>query len=685
MPGKLEKIASFMVIFVLLMGFLATLPQASAQISLPREDTVFVTGAQWAPASTWNLLSPSQTWGTYFSGGFMYLPLFQYIAGLNLWLPIIGKDFTLVNQTSLIVHLRPEAKWSDGTPITAQDVVWTFQMSRELGSGPAAGSEPYIGDVKAIDEHTVEFTIGPEGNLPMFLQYSLQLAPAPKHVYEKAYEKLGSYVINWRNCGNVCNDVVSTDEGDVAMNLPQVVSGPYKLYYFDELRIVYERIDDWWGKEIFGLPAPKYLVHRIYLSNEQALLDLRQGNVDWSGIFIPNVGKFKEVGTFYKSPPYFRPGAFVMLYMNNKNEILSDKNLRKAIAYAIDYQEVLTKAFYGYSEQPSMSLVFTVFPHYRRWLNTTLAKEYWGNPEGKVLTDTEKAKQILQKAGYKDVDGDGFLETPDGKKIELNIIIPTGWTDWMIAADLIASDLQNIGLNVVANPVDYGAYWGYIQGGDYTLALGWTASPSFYHPWDTYRYVLDPRLAPPTGNWEYYNNSQALNLLVNASKAKSEEELMNYYTKIQRLIYEEVPSVPIAYSVQWYAYSERYWKGWPNENNPWWTEVAPYREYSLALWLLFGLSKAGETVKAPEWAKPVDEGGLLIPNTEVFSQISGAFVPTFNVTETMETSTPSETISSPSTTTTTGGGVNSSRFLIGLGIIILLVVAVMVGIRKVLK
>lgn len=248
-----------------------------------------------------------QTWGgTYFTGGFMYLPLFQYIAGLNLWLPIIGKDFTLVNQTSLIVHLRPpEAKWSDGTPITAQDVVWTFQMSRELGSGPAAGSEPYIGDVKAIDEHTVEFTIGPEGNLPMFLQYSLQLAPpAPKHVYEKAYEKLGSYVINWRNCGNVCNDVVSTDEGDVAMNLPpQVVSGPYKLYYFDELRIVYERIDDWWGKEIFGLPAPKYLVHRIYLSNEQALLDLRQGNVDWSGIFIPTSGNSRRLGPSIRVHP----------------------------------------------------------------------------------------------------------------------------------------------------------------------------------------------------------------------------------------------------------------------------------------------------------------------------------------------------------------------------------------------
>ncbi|ASJ07079.1 ABC transporter substrate-binding protein [Thermococcus pacificus] len=676
-----KKKISGMFLLLVFVGSFWGLQPVSAQISLPREDTVFVTGAQWSPASTWNLFSPSQTWGTYTSGGFMYLPLFQYIAGLNVWVPIIGESFELVNETTLIIHLRPEAKWSDGEPITAEDVVYTFELSKEVGSGPAAGSEPYIGDVKAIDPHTVQFTIGPENNLPMFLLYALQFAPAPKHIIEQVHQKVGNQIIEWRNCGGTCDDVISTDSGDVTINVPQVVSGPYKLYYFDELRIVYERIDDWWGKDIFGLPSPKYVVHRIYLSNEQALLDLRQGNVDWSGIFIPNVGNFKDIGTFYKGKPYFRPGAFVVLYFNHREPVLQDPNLRKAIAYAINYQEVLTKAFYDYSPQPSMSLVFTVFPHYRTWLNTTLAQEYLGNPEGKMPYDPERAKQILAQAGYKDVDGDGFLETPSGEKIELNIIIPTGWTDWMIAADLIAHNLQEIGLNVVANPVDYGQYWGMINGAGYTLALGWTNSPSFYHPWDTYRYVLDPRLTPPTANWGFYNNSKALELLVEAAKAKSSEELMKYYTEIQKLIYEDVPVIPIAYSVQWYAYSEKYWTGWPNQDNPWWTEVAPYREYSLPLWLLFGLSKKGEPVSPPQWAKPKDEGGILIPNKEVLSQLSGAFVPEVNITETFTTSSTSETETQPQPQ----APASSSRFIVGILGIVIAVVVIVIGARKLSK
>lgn len=659
---------------------LSIVPATEAQVSLPREDTVFVTGAQWSPASTWNLFSPSQTWGTYTSGGFLYLPLFQFIAGLDSWVPIIGESFELVNDTTLIVHLRPEAKWSDGTPITAYDVEYTYQLSLKVGTGPAAGSEPYIGDVKALDENTVQFTIGEERNLPMFLLYALQFAPAPKHVIEQVYDKVGDSIVNWRNCGGVCDDVVAVGDEDVKVDMPQIVSGPYMLDYFDELRIVYKRIDDWWGKDIFGLPAPKYVVHRIYLSNEQALLDLRQGNVDWSGIFIPQVGNFKEIGTYYNSQSYFRPGAFVLLYFSHKQPVLQDVNLRKAVAYAIDYKEVLNKAFYDYSPQPSMSLVFEVLPHYRSWLNTTLAKEYWGNELGRIPTNKGKAKEILAQAGYKDVDGDGFLEAPNGEKIELQIIIPTGWTDWMIAADLIASDLQEIGLNAAAYPVDYGAYWGMINSGDYTLALGWTNSPSFYHPWDVYRYVLDPRLAPPTGNWGFYNNTGALDLLKKAADATTYGERMKYYTEIQKLLYEEVPVVPVAYSVQWYAYSERYWHGWPSEDNPWWTEVAPYREYSVPLWVLFGISKSSEPVNQPTWAKSKDEGGILIPNKELMNQIGGAFeAPEVTITETESSATETVTTSVPERP------VRGSRFLVGLIGIILLVVAIIIGARKLSK
>lgn len=635
---------------------------------LPREDTLFVTGAQWTPPSTWNLLAPSQTWGTYLFGGFMYLPLFQYSCGLDAWVPIIGERVEWVNNYTLRIHIRSEAKWSDGQPITAYDVEYTYKLSYELGSGPAAGSEPYITDVKAIDDKTVEFVMNNETrNYFMFSLYALQMAPGPKHIIRYVYEQLGNSIIEWRNGGGLCDDLI---------DVPQVVSGPYRLYYFDELRVAYERIDDWWGKEIFGLPKPKYLVHRIYLSNEQILLDLMQGNVDWAGIFIPEVQTL-NVGTWYKDKPYFRPNQILVLYINQQVKALRDASLKRAMAYAIDYEKVIERAEYGYTKQASMSFVFEIYPHFKAWINTTLAQEYWGNPYAKVQTNKDLAKQVLAQAGYEDRDGDSFVEPPSGEKLEVTVIVPSGWTDWMIAADLIAEDLRAVGINAESRPVDYGAFWGYIQGGNYTLALGWVPTPTFSHPWDTYRSFLDPRLTPPMGNWEWYNNTDIMPILEQAAQVFTYEEKMKYFSKVQEIIYEEIPSIALMYTPQWYEYSEKYWIGWPNEDYPWWTEVAPYREYSTPLWLLFGLAKKGEPVEQPGWAKTVEKGGILIPGSQVISigNVTQVEIPS-NATD---TTPPDENETSPQPASAL------YRFLIGLMLIVAVVLLVLVVIRIKLK
>jgi len=658
-----------------------------SQISLPREETVFVTGAQWTPASTWNPIAPSQTWGTQVFGGFLYLPLFQYIPGLDSWLPIIASKWEWIDNETIRVYIRPEAKWSDGTPITADDVEYTFRLSRMVGSGPAAGSEAYLRSVEVVNEKTVDFKMNTTtSNYFMFLLYALQFTPVPKHVFEPVYNQIGGDIINWRNCGNVCQQNPA---------MPQVVSGPYRLYYFDELRIVYERIDDWWGKSIFGLPGPRYIVHRIYLSNEQAILDLMQGNVDWSGIFIPQIWTLfsKGVGTYYSSPPYFRPHQIVVLYINNQVEELKDPVLRKAIAYAINYNELINKAWYGYTEQASVSLVFGIYPEQRKWINTTLAREYWGNDLALVATNQDLARQLLDQAGYRDIDGDGFRETPSGKKLSLTIMVPSGWTDWMLAAELIAASLRNIGLNAQSVPVDYGAYWGNINSGSYTLLIGWTTTMNFAHPWEMYRYTLDPRLTPPTGNWGWYNNSAIISLLENSAKAVTYEEKMKYYTEIQRIIYEEMPVIPLVYAPQWYSYNTKYWVGWPNENNPWWTEVAPYKEYSLPLWTLFSLVKPGSQVSAPTWAKPVNEGGLLIPNVKLFQElanITGISVIETTTTTTSPTTTTTATTASPATTTTpaTTTPVQSERgqnALLVIGVAVLALVVIAIVVRLIIK
>lgn len=671
---------------LLLITLLAILPSSGGTVAsaqeFRRDETVFVTGAQWTPPSTWSPMSPSQTWGTYSFGGFLYLPLFQYVPGLDMWIPIIAERFEMTNPYTLRVRIRSEAKWSDGKPITAYDVEYTYSLSMLLGTGPAAGSQLYVAGVKAISDREVEFYINNETlNYIMFLFYSLQIAPIPKHIYEYVYSQLGNNTVSWRNCGDVCSDVI---------NLPQVVSGPYRLYYFDELRVAYIRVDNWWGRNIFGLPAPKYLVHRIYLSNEQVIADLMQGNVDWSGIFIPYVWQLSSygIGTYYSNPPYFRPNQILVLYINNRLGHLRDPMLRKAIAYAIDYDEIIEKAWYGYTKQASMSFIFEIYSQFGVWINQTLAQQYWNAPDAKIRTNKTYAATLLNQAGYTDRNGDGFRDLPNGQPFNITIMVPTGWTDWMIAADLIAGDLKDIGINAQASPIDYGAYWGYLNSGSFTALLGWTSAPTFSHPWDIYRYLLDPRITPPIGNWGWYDNTEIIELLEESSKAFSFKDRMKYFSRIQEILYSEIPAIPLVYTVQWYEYSTLYWVGWPSESNSWWTEVAPYKEYSLPLWVLFSLAPKGQTPPNPAWARSVSEGGILIPNfylLQMLANITGAEyeVPTETTTSPI-TQTETTTEASPPRTDQGRTGL-STQLLLVMVVLAVIVVGVIAGVRILVK
>lgn len=317
---------------VLLLALLV-LSSLMAQVSLPREDTVYIGGALWGPATTWNLYAPQSTWGT---DQFMYLPAFQYDLGRDAWIPVIAERYEFVDDKTLRIYIRPEARWSDGVPITADDFVYALELTKELGIGPGGGWDTYIEYVKAVDTKVVEFKAKEENlNYFQFLSYSLGAQPMPKHVYERIRAQMN--IKDWIN-----------DKPE-----EQVVSGPYKLYYYDPNIVVYQRVDDWWGKDIFGLPRPKYLAHVIYKDNPSASLAFERGDIDWNGLFIPSVWELWEkkglpVGTWYKKEPYFIPDGVGFVYVNNTKPGLSDPAVRKAIAYAIPYNEMLKKAYFGY-------------------------------------------------------------------------------------------------------------------------------------------------------------------------------------------------------------------------------------------------------------------------------------------------------------------------------------------------
>jgi len=608
MRGKVLGVFLSVLLLTLLL-----VPSTLGQVSLPRNETIYTLGALWS-ATTWNLYAPASTYGT---EHFLYVPLFLYSNMKDGWLPLIGETYQAVNRRTLRVKIRDIAKWSDGTPITAQDVEFTFALTKQLQMGPGNGWWDYIQSVKAVDSKTVEFVMKADAvNYDAFLGYCLGTRVVPKHVYEPLLKKGEQAVKDFQN-------------DDPAK---QVVSGPYKLFYTDPNIVVYGRIEDWWGKAVFGLPVPKYIANIIYRDNAVANLDFEKGNADWAGTFIPDVSslwtaKKLPIGTWYKNKPYYVPDGLDLLYISYYNPLLKDPAVRKAIAYAIPYKEMLDKAYFGYGNQAHPSMVIDDFEAYKEYIDDAYAKYVWGSPDGKPKTDLKKANEILDKAGYKR-GKDGIRISPDGKRMgTFTIQVPSGWTDWMMMCEMMAANLRAIGLDVKTEFPDYSVWWNRWTEGTFDFILGWSAGPGFDHPWNVYRLVLDPALYKPFGQFQYgnferYNNPEVGNILKKIAASLDPKVRRTLYFQLQRVIYRDLPAIALFHGAHWYEYNETHWVGWPNEDRAWWFPAAPWDGNALPV--LFGIAPKGQTAKVPAWVEFKAKGGQLIPTTDILSALSKA-------------------------------------------------------------
>jgi peptide/nickel transport system substrate-binding protein len=579
---------------------------------IPREDTVFMIGVEWGTIRNMNPYSgnPTPLWG------FAYLPLFTYSALKDVWIPTIAERYEFVDPRTIRIYIRAEATWSDGTPITAYDVEYTYYVTQQVGVGPGAGCGDYVEYMKAVGDKVVEARIkDPPRNYYSFLSCALNFWPLPKHVIQPIFEKGGK------------DAITKWDNVDPAT---QVVSGPYKIYYHSPSdRIILARFDNWWGSKIFGIPAPKYIAHLLYADNPAANAALEAGDADWAGTFIPEVWKLQAKGiyTWYKNAPYYVGSGVNFLYLNLKRPEYQNPAVRKAIAYALPYKDMLEKAYFGYSPQATAVAVNDLIPAYKKYLNSTLCTAYGLTPDCKFQTNIEKAKEILKEAGV------------DPSKIHIEIATPSGWTDWNMMSAMIAETLRQIGFDASAPTPDFSVWWDSLTKGTYYAVIGWDGGIGFDHPWGVYRNVMDPRLSFPTGNWEGYNNTEVIQYIdaIPQLMAKPEEQL-KLISKLQEIFLRDLPAIPLFYGAHWYAYNTKYWVGWPNNDNPWWWPAAPWDTQS---WPLpFGLAKSGQTPKVPEWIAKLE-----IPTSKIIRDLMQISMPT--------TTTPPATTAPPPTTAMT--------------------------------
>ncbi len=183
--------------------------------------------------------------------------------------------------------------------------------------------------------------------------------------------------------------------------------------------------------------------------------------------------------------------------------------------------------------------------------------------------DPAKAKQILADAGYKDVNGDGFVEAPDGSKIVLKIIVPNGWSDWMAAIQIISKSAQAVGINVQPDYPDFNGYLDARLKGTFDMAID--NQPQMSNtPWSYYHLMFYDKLADIAttqgGNYGRYNNQKAFDLVTQLDKTPSDDlkGMQAIISQLQTIQLTDLPMIPLWYNGAWAQISNANWTNWPS-------------------------------------------------------------------------------------------------------------------------
>jgi peptide/nickel transport system substrate-binding protein len=508
--------------------------------SYPRNETLFTSGTQWGPPSNWN---PFRL-GDYATGtvGLLYEPLFLYDPLKDKFEPWLAAKDQWVDDKTYEVTLRDGLTWSDGKPITADDVAFTIDLGK-MKTVPYNPLYQFIDSVKAVDDKTTRVTFSE----PRYQQWAnwIYFNPiVPKHVWEGKSEK----------------DVMH------GANKSPVGSGPYLYETADQDRMVWKRNDKWWGKDKLGLSMkPKYIVDVVNTSNEAALGQVLQGDIDLSNNFLPGIASLVKGGyklqTYFKDAPFMLAANTTWLVPNTKKAPLNDPAFRRALASSMDTDKIVNSVYSNIVEKANPTGLLPIWDKYvDKGVVDELGPTY----------DTSEAKGILEQAGYRDTDGDGFVENKDGSKISLKLATPSGWTDWNEAGRVITDSAKSAGIQVTAETPAAEVVQDQRESGQFDLILDNQRQMS-NTPWTYYEYVFGlPVLEQQTTiNFGRYENQQAWDLVnqLNATKIDDLDGMKSVASQLQRIQLTEEPVIPLWYNGLWAQYSNSVWTNWPADGS----------------------------------------------------------------------------------------------------------------------
>lgn len=531
--------------------------KAASNVPKERLETLYVTGMAWGAPDNFNWLTGYPTWPCNIqSNPLVYEMLFMFNPGNEVLEPLLGKSYTWKDDYTVEVKLNEKAKFNDGQSLTAKDVLYTF----DLGKRYTVTWSSYWENIKSIeapDDYTVVFKLNPEKYNRLAMLDALSRVPIhPKHIWEKVE-------------ADANREISKINE---FFNEKPVGSGPYKVKFYDETRIIIERDDNYWGKELFGsLPQPKFITHLLFNSNDSASSALKNGDLDYSEDFIPSVWKLWEDGTPIKAylpeKPYYTPDTLPMIYFNLHKKGLDNVEVRKALAYAINYPEISDKAMNGYSVVIEPSITITK-NHEGQYVDEAALKPLqWSY-------DINKANEILDNLGAKKA-ADGIRVMPDGTRLgPWQLECPYGWTDWNASLEIVMQSAKAVGIELQTKFPEYPVWDNDRNTGNFDLLMD---TPSAYitpaNPWKRAADVMSSVGVKPVGeqtfsNYGRYKNARADEIIKQIPQTEDKAALKLLYTELNKIYLTDIPTIPLMYRpTYFYTVNEKVWKGFAIDGN----------------------------------------------------------------------------------------------------------------------
>ncbi|WP_165774773.1 ABC transporter substrate-binding protein [Candidatus Viridilinea mediisalina] len=470
--------------------------------------------------------------------------------------------------------LREGIRWSDGVPMSAEDVVFTIELLQaypELERDFFAGLLYWIETVEQLDERTVRFELvepNPRFQLDFFsVKVWGSFDVLPKHI--------------WHD-----KDPLTFTNYDPEQGWP-VFTGPYLLESFSDKTFIYVRNDDWWGAAagFRPLPAPERLIWtsinfdmgiEVATRHLDTLGNVRLDEFQEIVALKPNTITWLDGEPFAWMDPCSRTLSF-----NTLLPPWDQKELRWAVNHSMDRSQLVREAYDGTTV--ASRHFFPAYPPLDRYVQL-LEQEGLYTTYPLMLHDPARARQLIEAQGW--VLGDAGYYEQDGVPLSLTIAAHAASPEMQRVGTLIANGLQEIGVNARMQPLEHPDWVAHKTNGTFEAMIDWDSCGSINEPWASMgRYHM--RWAKPLGTpvtnfnnqvrWSHEGYSALVDEM--AALPLGDPQIEPLFVAASAIWFDELPFIPLLQSKELISFDTTYWQNWPTAVNSyvhppsWWQSV----------------------------------------------------------------------------------------------------------------